>query len=465
VYPATWAGLYSAITNANALSATTDVLIRVSSYDGSGNPASYVRQSSEVNTRRLAVTNSSSSFRITIEGGYNTNFTAVSGQTTIDGNMKTEANSPDWTLANSYGSIDTSTATSEEAAAVFTLRGNGLIVLKNLVVTGGGRRLGERATQTYGACIRAETRVRLTNLTVKNGCCDKNADAASGIYFGAGTAGSVLESSVVEHHWANLASVPSAVVVSAANGTVLIANTVFRNNRNYSGTYGAHFWKNNAARVVVFGCVFYDAYSGAASAIVDWNTVGGDRLILVNCTVANNPALAYFQDRANSRVSIRNCIFSDNGDSTQGINFAGGTRSVGYTLVDDDPIIGTFTDESSVTTNNAWFKNQAGRDYRLVRDSTTAIDRGGYLRTASVTFSTGSADVKFVDVDNSGTTYTPLVDVIVQVVSGAQPATVDYENHFIYTTDVAGQRRLTGNTIDLGACEFQPPSGTVIFFR
>lgn len=463
VYPATWSGLYSAVTNANINSISQDVTIRVSSFDGSGNPVSYIRQTTNVTTEPLVV-NCATGYKITIEGGYNYNFTATSGKTTIDGNMKTEGNSPDWTLPNSYGSIDTATATNAVRARVFTLVGSGMIVLKNLVLTGGGRRLGERTDNVYGAIMYANTKVRLTNLTVKNGCNDKTGDLGGGIYLGNNCGGSILESLIVEHNWCNQGW--GGGIMASITNKVLISQCIFHANRVLDASRGAHIAKDNSGALIIWNCLFYDAYS-TTNALKDMNTTGGQPVHIVNCTVVNNPENGYYQDRIASNVRIRNCIFSDNGTSGQGINFANWTMAVGYTVVDDNPILGTFTNEGNISTNVVSFKDQTNRDYRLISENTSVIDTGGYLRDASVTFNgqSQSSSVKFVDVDNSGAAYQPLTDIIVKIVSGPQPSNIDYENHFIYTSDLTGSPSLRGDSIDMGAYQYPPASGTVIYFK
>jgi hypothetical protein len=470
--PATWAGLADALADATLYVASGNVLVRLSSYDGAGGPANYKRQASEVNTKRLIVSNTNAAARLTIEGGYSQDFSSTSGQTTVDGNMNTDV--------NPGGTITTTTASTPEAARVFTLTGAGQIVMRNLDVTGGGRTTGD-TTVLVGGGINVAAKARLSGLTVRH-CMNVNG-GGGGIYTDSGSGGSVFENLVIRgNKTVGGTAAGGGFRVYTPSGTLLVANCVFRDNRAADVTYssgGSHLYKGNEAATVVFGSVFYDAYSSNYGALNDSNTGASVPLLIVNSTVANNPQLAYYQDRMNSSVRVRNCISADNGSTGQGINFASGTKAMGRTLFDDDTVSGSFTDEggnvgTDGSAHDPEFRDQGNRDYRLTAASAEAIDKGGYLGTASVAFANGTATVKFVDVNNSGVgAYQALTDVIVDVGGFAGLTEADYEAHFIYTTDIAGNPRLSdgdragGAAIDMGAYEFPTPapSGMILIVR
>jgi hypothetical protein len=188
----------------------------------------------------------------------------------------------------------------------------------------------------------------------------------------------------------------------------------------------------------------------------------GYAIRLVNCTVANNNTTVGIFGAAESGqgLDLRNAIVCDN---TGDVSYS--PLRIGRSVFDDDQIVSAYTDEGGVVTNSVMaFKDQPNRDYRLTAGSANAIDQGGYLRTTDVTFSTGSATVKYVDVDNNGA-YGALTDIIVKLESGTAPAEADYEAHHIYTKDLAGNRRVRLNGIDIGAYEYQPPSGMVVTFK
>ena len=130
---------------------------------------------------------------------------------------------------------------------------------------------------------------------------------------------------------------------------------------------------------------------------------------------------------------------------------------LGYSLFDDDALPSGYTDESGLVTNqNAVFVDQANHDYSLTSSSTNVIDAGGYLGSDTVTFTNSNTrSIKFVDVDNDGTnSYEALTDVIVWIDGGVSSLDdVDYEDHYIYTTDLDGNARLSGDNIDMGAYE------------
>ena len=70
-----------------------------------------------------------------------------------------------------------------------------------------------------------------------------------------------------------------------------------------------------------------------------------------------------------------------------------------------------------------------------------------------------AATFKYVDVNQNGV-YNPRYDVIVKL-NGYTPTT----NDWVVLTDLAGNPRVIGDSIDRGAYEYSPPRGTVIFFQ
>jgi len=247
------------------------------------------------------------------------------------------------------------------------------------------------------------------------------------------------------------------VLVNSACPT-LIANSIIRGCSN-SGRGAAGHNKGDSSSFVIVNSLIY-----SNTTSTEWGTAFyfryGNNLI-VNSTIVDNPGATQGISIHSCNVRVRNSIVSANGT---GFGIGAGvatTASKGRSIITDSPGTSiTWTDEGGVLTSDTGvFTDRANKDYTL-SPSSTAKEAGGYLLTTTLFGGT----VTYVDADNNSA-YTAKKDVIVAL-GGATPTDQDYLDNYIYTTDLAGNPRLSGTKIAAGAYEYYSKTrGTLILLQ
>lgn len=115
-------------------------------------------------------------------------------------------------------------------------------------------------------------------------------------------------------------------------------------------------------------------------------------------------------------------------------------------------------------TSDPLFLGTGVAPYQL--SATSASKDSGLTLTATHADITGGSGgvFRYVPADMNAT-YNPGNDVIVDLQGGAVTGTAAM--HLVYETDLLGNKRVVGDTIDRGACEFSPPQtlGTLIMLK
>lgn len=259
--------------------------------------------------------------------------------------------------------------------------------------------------------------------------------------------------------------------------TNFVANAHVHSNTNMVSLYLGP--GQDPGRMVAFGCLVENNRLGSGSGVQSGGEVGLRRhaLFVVNCTIANNATNSIRSFWYTGGNKVLNNIISSNSaipyvdpDRTLHfmynlINETGFAFSSSTTGLIDGYSTSSSDDGTNITNSPPYFRNQAGRDYRLL-DNSPAIDTGATLRStnASAIFPGGGAQiVKYVDVDRNDV-YSRFTEVVVDL-GGYVPTNSELSTNWVMTTDLAGNSRVRGNNIDMGAYEYRPSSGTVIFFR
>jgi hypothetical protein len=267
---------------------------------------------------------------------------------------------------------------------------------------------------------------------------------------------------------------------SSRLGTNFVANAHVHSNTNMPSLFLAPEY--DPGRMIAFGCLVENNKLGGGSGVQSGGEVVLWRhaLFVVNCTIADNATNSIRSTWYTGGNKILNSIISNNGalpyvDSDRTlyfmynlINETGFTFSSSNSGLIDGYSTSSSDDGTNITNSPPYFKNQTGRDYRLLPES-PAIDAGATLLTtnASAIFPGGGSQiVRYVDVDRNNV-YSRFTDVIVDL-GGYVPSDSEMSTNWVMTTDLAGNarvRRVKSNNIDMGAYEYRQPAGTIIFFK
>ena len=269
---------------------------------------------------------------------------------------------------------------------------------------------------------------------------------------------------------------------SNAKGQGAIVNCAFTGNTVRTGailTVG----RNPGAPVVNVLIANNHSESGYnASNYLAWlggNSADANKGYFVNITVAENydttppspenPGVYLYGESGvnGARQSfVMNAVFKNNHGIADGGVTNAGTGWIVYSLADDAlPNIGTL---QSNLTGSAVFRFGS---YELMYGS-PGVNSGGYVLSSS----RGGKSFKYLDV-NRNNSYDICLDVIVWAEAGftfnpplsgsdfdivATNALGSWDANGLYRE---GNSRIIGGTIDMGAYESKPPSGTVVYFK
>lgn len=266
------------------------------------------------------------------------------------------------------------------------------------------------------------------------------ADSGGGLAVAASVPKVTVFGSLVTGNSKNVTSSHSvyARLLADSSGYVALANTTVADNNDGGGLYAAGVQEYGKERhqknTTLINSILSDADSGPlAQYLSNYSGTTWGHLKLQNSTFGVNSY--YFRDSTtnDSWATLATALANQDNDGFyryHSLNASGAeTQNLEQNIDGDSGFLGSGDDP-----------------YQLSKTSNAR--NNGLSRTG--------AGFTYVDINCDGD-YDALVDIIV---AGTSPG----GNHFVYKTDLLGQRRLRG-VIDRGAYEWQPPRGTIVMFR
>ncbi len=239
-----------------------------------------------------------------------------------------------------------------------------------------------------------------------------------------------------------------------ANKIIVVTNCTFSGNSTTYYGEGGGMYNGNGSGLVVDNCTFANntALDGAGMANGEYNSP-----IIINCTFSGNTARRSGGGMDNEPASpiVINCLFSDNSAPISG----GGM----YNSLETSPVITNCTFAGNISQDGGGIFNYALTTTTVTNSivwGNTSTSGGSQIFIATITGTNVSISYSCVQdgtTDNNNITDDPMLSSSLQLqpvspcINKGNNVTVPDE----VIVDLAGNPRIIGGTVDIGAYEYQ----------